>query len=371
MSRENLYAYFLLPLILLIAVTLACGEASPTPIITKTPRPTLAADVIPRRARVLEIDITTSESDDFEAAIAKAKSAGAQSVPLTIFWDQIETAPYEFNPDPNWLEVANAFYPATGLEVTLTISVLDTNTDRRPADLKNRPFDDPEVIARFNALLDYVAAQTPDVRFTALAIGNEIDGVLSNHADAWQQYTAFLEQTAAYAHSLWPGLPVGAKVMFDGARTYPAYIRPLWEVSDALMLTYYPLHDDFTVRQPDTVHDDFAEMVTVAQGKPVYLLELGYPSSPVCESSEAQQAEFIHQAFLAWDEHADDIALISFSWLTDLSPQLVEQFQKYYGIENKAFGEYLRTLGLRTWPGDGEDKPAFHQLQTESAARGW
>ncbi len=119
------------------------------------------------------------------------------------------------------------------------------------------------------------------------------------------------------------------------------------------------------------VADDLAEMVALAQGKPIYLLEAGYPSSEVCNSSEAMQAEFVRQIFRAWDAHPEDIPLISFSWLSDLSPKVVQDFQSYYGLQNQAFGEYLRTLGLRTWPGAGEDKAAFLTLQAEAHARGW
>jgi hypothetical protein len=35
------------------------------------------------------------------------------------------------------------------------------------------------------------------------------------------------------------------------------------------------------------------------------------------------------------------------------------------------FKEFLRTLGVRTWPGSGTDKPAYAPLEEESAARGW
>jgi len=205
-------------LFLLLAAALACGESTPAPTRTPGPLPTIDAAVVPRRARMLEIDVNTSENDDYDAAIALAQRAGAQSVPLSIFWDDIETAPYEFKPDPNWLAVANAYYPAAGMEVSLTIGVLDTTADRRPPDLRDKPYDDPEVITRFAALLDYIAAQTPNLRLTSLAIGNEVDGLLGNHADAWAQYTAFFEQSATHARTLWPDVPLGAKAMFTGAR---------------------------------------------------------------------------------------------------------------------------------------------------------
>lgn len=358
-------------LLIVLLVSLACGEATPVPAPTSGPLPTVSADVLPRGSRSLEVAITLPENEDYDAAIALVQSLGAESVPVSLFWDEIETSPGVFNPDPNWLPVINQYYPAQNLKVTLTISVLDTVTDRRPADLRGLPWDDPQVIARFTALLDTIAAQIPDVQLTALAIGNEIDGVLGTQAANWEAYTTFFAASAAHARALWPGVPVGAKVMFSGARQIPARIRPLWDASDAVMLTYYPLKSDFTVRPPQVVADDVAQMVAIAQGKPVYLLEAGYPSGETCNSTPEQQAAFIRQVFRAWDAHAEAIPLISFTWLSDLPPKAVREFQGYYGVNNRAFGEYLRTLGMRTWKGAGSDKPAFLQLEAEAAARGW
>jgi hypothetical protein len=49
----------------------------------------------------------------------------------------------------------------------------------------------------------------------------------------------------------------------------------------------------------------------------------------------------------------------------------VQDWGDYYGLEEADFLEYLATLGLRTYAGDGEDKAAFGVLIEEVARRGW
>ena len=85
------------------------------------------------------------------------------------------------------------------------------------------------------------------------------------------------------------------------------------------MLTYYPLDETFRVRPPKTIEADFARMIEVAAGKPVHLLEAGYPSASACGSSPQQQAAFIDAMFAAWDKHVDAVPLINFVWTCDLS----------------------------------------------------
>jgi hypothetical protein len=159
--------------------------------------------------------------------------------------------------------------------------------------------------------------------------------------------------------------------MFSGARAYQKQLRPIWNESDAVMITYYPIKSDFTVEPPAVVKDDFRKMAELAPDKPVFLLEAGYPSSKTCKSTESMQAEFVHQVFQAWDAHSKAIRLISFSVLTDLSPEMMQKYQRYYGVRGAAFGEFLRTLGICTWPGKGSVKPAYRTFMAETSARGW
>lgn len=135
------------------------------------------------------------------------------------------------------------------------------------------------------------------------------------------------------------------------------------------MLTYYPLNNDFTVKNPEVVHEDFAKLVVLFPDKPIYVLEAGYPSSTLLGSSEAKQADFVREIFIAWDTQAEHIKLLDFLWLHDISPASVEELGDYYGFHDEKFLAFLATLGLRTF--DGEDKEAFKVLRLETKKRGW
>jgi hypothetical protein len=75
--------------------------------------------------------------------------------------------------------------------------------------------------------------------------------------------------------------------------------------------------------------------------------------------------------FQAWDVHADQITVLSYSWLSDLPQDSVEELETYYGLKNKGFSEFLRTLGLRTYPGSGQQKIGFQVFRQEAESRGW
>jgi hypothetical protein len=250
------------------------------------------------------------------------------------------------------------------------IGPIDTNNLRLPVDLADKAFDDPEVIERFKRLLDYVFSQIPDLELSSFSIGNEIDGFLSTNKEMWQQYTNFFQEVFAYAKTKRPNLLVGSKIGFSGL-TVSAYdlSQTLIRVSDVVMVTYYPIKPDFSVREPKVVHQDFAKLVDLFPNKPIYILEAGYPSSERLVSSEEKQAEFMREIFRAWDTHASHILVLDFLWLHDLPFAVVEELGVYYRFDDKNFLAYLATLGFRTH--EGQDKEAFLVLQQEAKLRGW
>ena len=360
---------FALFIIALALISLACGEsAEVTP--DPTPAPVKITDTQPKGDRILAIDVTDPADGDYDASITKALDTGAEALSLSLFWDEIETAPGKHEPTPNFLEIANAYYPTRGIAVDLVINPIDTNQARLPKDLQNLPFDDPEVISRFNNLLDYIFTQIPELDIVSLSIGNEIDGYFGTETQKWAEYTAFYAATSAHARTLRSGLVVGTKGMYDGVIGSSAdYFQKINAHSDAIFVTYYPLNGDYTVRKPNTVYEDFDAITKAYPEKDIYFLELGYPSSEKCNSSEEKQAAFITETFRAWDIHAEQIKVINFSWLNDISPYSVEEFEKYYGFSNRGFAAYLGSLGFLNY--DGSEKSAYGQLKAEAEARGW
>ena len=325
---------------------------------------------VAKGARLLGINVTQAEDRKYDGAMAQAKSAGMQVVSLKLDWDDVEKSPGVFKSSAP--KISNVFYPPQHIQVSLRIATLDTNRNRIPADLRDKPFDSPEAIARFNQLLDWIFSEMPDVTLSELSIGNEVDGVLGADAEKWRQYTAFFTATREHARKLRGGLKVGVSIMFGGHTGKAASLHDaICALSDVVMVSYYPLTPAFKVREPKKVRDDFDTLCKRYPNRPVSFVEAGYPSGSHCDSSDAKQGQFVDELFAAWDQHAGQVQCVMFVWLHDVSTSAVEDFKKYYGSANPAFADYLGTLGLRTSKGAGSDKPAFTALRQQARARGW
>ena len=314
--------------------------------------------------------MTQADGESFDDALALVQAAGVQATSLPVFWDEIERAPGVFDPDPNWLAIADAFYPGAGIQIVLGIHPIDTNQDRRPADLQGRPFDDPQVIARYGALLEWALSQTPDLDLVVLSVGNEVDALLGSDAEAWAAYGRFFDAARARVHQTRPGLHVGAKATYGGLMgDSQSALQALNARADALLVTYYPLGPDFAAHPPSAVQGDVDRLLAAYPDGPVHLLETGYPSGTSCGGSPGRQADFVREVFRAWDRHAARIRSVEFTWLTDIAPATVDAYVDYYGVDDACFRDYLGTLGLREH--DGSSKPAWDRLVEEAEARGW
>ena len=326
--------------------------------------------VVPKGIRMLAIDVTEAEDANYDVAIDKAINAGADITNVSLNWTTIETAPGVY--DNTFLSIANLYYPSKGLSINLSLQTINTNQKEVPVDLQALNFDDPVMIARFKQLLDFVFAEIPDLTLNSLIIGNEIDVYLGTDAQKWAQYQTFYTEVSAYARGKRTNLQIGAKATFAGITSSAQNeLLSLNAISDVVMVTYYPLNADFTVKDPVVVANDFATLVGLYPADPIYMMEVGFPSGSLCNSSETLQSVFIREVFDAWDTYSTEIPLISFTWLTDLSTQTVQDLGTYYGLNDPVFLEYLGTLGLRTYSGAGTDKQAFTTLADEASKRGW
>jgi hypothetical protein len=308
---------------------------------------------------ILSIDITAAAGEDLGDAFAAARAVGATTTSVSILWDDIEPTRGTYAPHDNWPAAVNAFFPWTGFDFTLTFAPIDTLADRRPADLKGLPWDDPAVIDAFTAHIDTMLQRLQSLRFIAVSIGNEVDALLTTDADA-AAYTRFFIAARTHLRRLHPDLPVGTKLTFAGLMDAPARWAPLIAASDALMVTYYPLGANFHIRDPAETATDIDALVTLAADKPLWLMETGYPSEG-CNASETGQTRFAMELVAAMQRHPTAIALVSWTFFTDLPQDQVAELTAYYGLQDDCFARYLRTLGLRQV--DGTAKAALGVLQ--------
>jgi hypothetical protein len=221
-------------------------------------------------------------------------------------------------------------------------------------------------------MIDWFLDNVPDnVTVPSLAVGNKVD-ILLDGDDAWDDYTAFFQQAVAHLHANHAGIKIGVKttVMHGLLQGDLSRIQQINQHSDAVMLTYYPQDAGFGVLEPAAVHDHFAGFATDFAGRDIWIMELGYQSGSLhCNSSQEKQARFYREMFRAWDAHRDAIQVVIAEWLHDQAPQMIAEWEIYYGSSDPAFVEYLSTLGLRNH--DHTDKLAWPAVLDELQLRGW
>jgi len=142
---------------------------------------------------------------------------------------------------------------------------------------------------------------------------------------------------------------------------------------DIVSTTYYPLNNDFTMKPPTVVDADFSDIVAEYPDtiQPIYFVECGYSTSAICNSSENLQSEFFKNVFTAWDTYQNNVKYLTIFKTTDWSLSTVEDLAIQFGITDTIFKEYLRTLGVRTFLGNGTNKIAYQTILCELNARGW
>lgn len=357
-------------LISLIASIAGCEENTSKPrelTVTSDSQKENNSEVTVRGDRLLGLGVNTG-SIGFEKAMKVARGVGLNVIELPVQWDEIEKKQGKYKNE--WLDIANSYYPSLGIKVLVSFNPIDTNSLRVPADLIGKPLDDPEVIARYNNAADYVLERLKDTDLVGFVIGNEVDGILGDNAQKWAEYARFFKATSEHVRKQRPGIPIGAKVMFYSlVEANAAQAATINTHADVIMSTYYPLKSDFTVKDISSISQDMDMLASLPGSKPIFLAEVGCPSSEHINSSMEKQSQFIHEMFSAWDNHHERIQLINFIWLHDISKAEVKSYKDYYGVSSLGFAEYLGTLGLRT--DDGQDKPAFKVLRDEVMRRNW
>ncbi|MGH2532721.1 MAG: hypothetical protein ACRDJW_10500 [Thermomicrobiales bacterium] len=328
------------------------------------------AEPVAKGDRVLSITVTTPENGEYEPAFAIARDAGMDEIELTFRWDELETAPGEYVGDG--LQAVNQFYPAQGMPVSLVVAPISSVEKSVPADLTGVAFDDPVFIERYQRLLDFVFAALPDVEIPTLLIGLEIESHLLANAEGWARYERFYAAAADYARTLRPGLRVGVEgLQINILGPAAEYFETLNVHSDFVAVSYFPLDEAGMVRPLDGIAGEFDALAAQYPDKTIRFTQLCYPSSAVNYSSILIQEQFVREVFTAWDDHAEQVERIEFTWLHDLSPEGVEAYSALFQHQTEQFAAFLGTVGLRTYPGAGEDKPALDALREEAAARGW
>lgn len=300
--------------------------------------------------RMLGIAVADNPERPYDQSIKIASRAGATYATLPLQWDEVETTPGKYSPEPDWLGIATAYYPTVKWKVALELNPIDTVADRRPQWLRGKAWDDPAVVDAYREMVRQVLEKSRGIDLVSFAVGNEVDGVLGSDASAWDAYARLVAAARSEVRALRPDLPIGVKVTFGGLTgdARDGILRINAE-TDVAMIDWYPIDAAFRARDPEmSVKDDLEIIAAAFPGTEIHLTEVGYPSSESCAGGETAQAEFIHAFFQEWDDRAAQITRVYWDWMTDVAQAEVERARTYYGIAAPCFAEYIATLGLET-----------------------
>ncbi len=356
-------------LLLILLILQACGGGGNAGNTTYQP--------VAQGNRVLGMDIKEIPGVvDYGTAYTAAAAMGVRELSISLDWEILE--PTVGNYDNSLPAIIDSFYPAQAIDVTLVLRPLDTPGPRFPADLAGT-FDNAAVLTAFDNFLTNLHAQLTALNASGklrwIQVGNEIDAYLGSDPIRWAQWKTFFDAAKARINILWPGVEVSSVIQFSTLQNNSVLseYQNLLPSLDNVVLTYYPLNADFTMRTPDTVAGDFDLMVTTFPTESLFLQECGYPSSAVNNSSETQQADFFTEVFKAWDTHADRISVIDIAWQYDISDAEASQLVIDFGLagttNEAAFKSYLATIGLSNY--DATEKLALQRLRDELTSRGW
>ena len=338
----------LLPLACLLALALAgcsgddVGEpAAKTPFLGLTPNAAVGAP-----------------PESLMSALLTARATGADLVYLGYLWTDLEPAPQQI--DVGQVRASLALLHGLGLHAYVNLRVVDTNVNQLPPDLAGRPFDDPEVTTRLDALVDSLLAVAGEYPLLALAIGNEVDVYFGAHPGEFAAFQQAYRRQVARIHAARPGIAVGVCTISPVQNPHAGIGSQLNTASDLAIYTYYPFQtgSDFTHRAPGTLEGDFDAMGLQAGLKPWALQEIGYSSSPANASSDSLQADFVRRFRAAVAARSRfELAFANWFLYTDLPAAVVDTLVRYYGLDTPGFRAYLGNLGLRA--ADGTPKRAW------------
>ena len=353
------------------------------------------ATVVPKGARVLGLSVVIGDVD-FLRNVRTARDAGARTTDVTFAWDEIER-PYDsgagdasvdasgdasgdggparsptqvFHP---LLHVANLVLSDQRVAATLTIDALDVGGTRAPAELATLALDDPELLTRYERVLDYALGQLPDLDLSALFLASSVDVSLGDDHAKHAAFATFMTNAAAHVHATRPSVKVGFVVTSDGAVARKAHLASAWAASDVIGVTYLPIDSAAHVRATAEVagavaSDIDALLAAVPSSKPVIVREAGYPTAAANGGGEDGQAAFVAAVLGAWDRHAARIPVLTFRELFDADATTSAALAARHGHSDPAFLVFLRSLGLQT---ADRAKPAFDALIKGSRARGF
>lgn len=309
---------------------------------------------------------SAATADSTEARWAEALAAGMSVGRVQIDWPELE--PVEGQYDEAALRDALQQLSDKGLQPFLTLSVYDSDGPVLPDYLEGKSIDDPELIDRFEALMDWVIPMLESEGGWGITIANEPDNFFSEIPELATQVLRFLAASRQHIHKASPEMAVTITLNAGNL----AFSRPDMELFqpevDVICFNLYG-SGLFPIDQPYTTAEIQAEIDAVldfAGGKSVIFQEIGmHSNTDLLNSSESIQAAFFDTFFTRMQEEPLIRAAFVFQ-LVDWSPEAIAVFNTVFEEEVPQsfidqYSAVLGSIGLIRYE-DGQRKAAWERV---------
>ena len=265
-------------------------------------------------------------------------------------WADIERVQGVYTTD----ELAFELRETAPLRVAFVLRIVTAGSRNMPAAYAGLAWDSPQMIDRVTRLIEAIAPVVGR-RPWSYAIGNEIDTYFASRPHEIAAYARMLQQIKPRVEALHPRVMFTTSFQSEAAPQLRTLYAPIVETLDSVSFMYYPLTADFTVRPPSVVPGELRALADAAAPRPLYLQEIGYPTSTLLGSSPEAQAEFVRLAYETV-RSLGPLRVVGATYLfqADFPEWIVEMIAGAYNAgSHQRFREYIRTLGLR----DDRDRP--------------
>ncbi len=298
--------------------------------------------------------------DEVEAA-ASAYAAGARVAAVKRHWADADVATLAADAE---LARAGCASAPSCRPVAFTLAVVDGALDGRPEELIGDDWSSAASEDAIDAAVDAIFEAFGE-DLAVLAIGARVDRWVALHEEDEEALSALLGRAVERAQQRGgDGLLVGVGVSGDGALAAGGPAVALRALGTATMTSLFPgMHDvseGATLPSPAAAAQVLDAIDGIDPGRPVALVEVGYPSSSSLGSSEDAQTVFFGSLFAALDTRRESFPFVVASRLHDLGDGACAAEGVELGEEDEQVLAYRCSTGLRSE--EDTPKPAWTSL---------
>jgi len=317
------------------------------------------------------VSLTPNPRGDGSPAIADVIDARLTVIASGSRGVVIRRSPADLTSDAAWLQLQSetSAYGKNGIVVNFVYAVVDGKTRGLEAAISGLAWNDSIVLKAMFAQIDQIMARLGGTAPYFL-LGRDVDVFLAAHPDERLAFEAFLLELMYYVrtHSLAPpNVRVGVGFSFAGATSPDPSWSKLLAASDIAACSYLPGLGTDNAGLASNIATDADALVASAQGKPIVIEALGYPSSDVVGGSTAKQALFLETVFTVLGTRRASFAFVNIEQLHDLAPGRCADRALFQGqTVDGLWATYSCSLGL--FAADGQPKPSWQVFVNGAAA---